>query len=83
MRGLSDKGVFISGGSSGLGYIVTPLSAAIDDQAFVEAYAHDYIPLKRVGRMDEVATAYAFLASDEASFVPGECLLVDGGQLAQ
>lgn len=65
------------------GYIVTPLSATIDDPAFVEAYARDYIPLRRVGQMEEVAAAYAFLASDDASFIHGACLLVDGGQLAQ
>lgn len=64
------------------GYIVTPMSQAIDDPAFVAAYARDYIPLKRVGQMAEVAAAYAFLASDESSFVHGETLLVDGGQLA-
>jgi NAD(P)-dependent dehydrogenase (short-subunit alcohol dehydrogenase family) len=64
------------------GYIVTPLSEAIDDPAFVEAYARNYIPLGRVGRMDEVAAAYAFLASDDASFIHGECLVVDGGHLA-
>lgn len=64
------------------GYIVTPMSEAIDDPAFVAAYVRDYIPLARVGRMHEVAAAYAFLASDDASFVHGECLVVDGGQLA-
>lgn len=64
------------------GYIVTPMSEAIDDPAFVAAYAQDYIPLKRVGQMHEVAAAYAFLASEESSFIHGACLLVDGGQLA-
>jgi NAD(P)-dependent dehydrogenase (short-subunit alcohol dehydrogenase family) len=64
------------------GYIVTPMSEAIDDPAFVEAYARTYIPLGRVGRMAEVAAAYAFLASDDASFIHGECLVVDGGHLA-
>jgi 3-oxoacyl-[acyl-carrier protein] reductase len=32
--------------------------------------------------VEEVAAAYAFLASDEASFVHGATLVVDGGQLA-
>jgi 3-oxoacyl-[acyl-carrier protein] reductase len=65
------------------GYIVTPLSAQIDPPGFAEAYAQQYIPLGRTGRMDEVAAAYAFLASDESSFIHGETLLVDGGHLAQ
>jgi NAD(P)-dependent dehydrogenase (short-subunit alcohol dehydrogenase family) len=68
------------------GYIRTPLNAAIaagiggDD--FEEAYARDRIPLRRVGQAEEVAAAYAFLASDDASFVHGAALVIDGGQLA-
>ena len=65
------------------GYIVTPMSQEIDSPEFVEHYAKTYIPLGRVGRMHEVAAAYAFLASDEASFIHGACLLVDGGHMAQ
>lgn len=65
------------------GYIVTPLSQGIDSPEFVAHYAKTYIPLGRVGQMHEVAAAYAFLASDDASFIHGACLLVDGGQMAQ
>jgi len=64
------------------GYIQTPMSAAIDDADFVAAYAREKIPLHRVGRVDEVAAAYAYLASDDASFVHGTELVIDGGQLA-
>jgi NAD(P)-dependent dehydrogenase (short-subunit alcohol dehydrogenase family) len=65
------------------GYIQTPMSAAIDDPEFIAAYERDKIPLRRVGRPEEVAAAYAFLASDEASFIHGEALVIDGGQLCQ
>jgi NAD(P)-dependent dehydrogenase (short-subunit alcohol dehydrogenase family) len=65
------------------GYIQTPMSETIDDPEFVAAYARDKIPLGRVGRAEEVAAAYAFLASDEASFIHGEALVIDGGQLSQ
>src|SRR4051794_28019509 len=67
------------------GYIDTPLNAGIAGQLepdFSERYVRERIPLRRVGRVEEVAAAYAFLASDEASFVHGATLVVDGGQLA-
>jgi 3-oxoacyl-[acyl-carrier protein] reductase len=68
------------------GFIRTPLNDAISAQLgaeqFEAAYAADRIPLRRVGRPDEVAAAYAFLASDDASFIHGAALVVDGGQLA-
>lgn len=40
------------------------------------------IPMRRAAKPEEIAKAVMFLASDEASFVNGETLLVDGGQLA-
>jgi len=67
------------------GYISTPLNAAISARlqpGFEEAYARDRIPLRRAGTADEVAAAYAFLASDDASFIHGTGLVIDGGQLA-
>jgi 3-oxoacyl-[acyl-carrier protein] reductase len=64
------------------GFIDTPLNDALATAQERAAYARERIPLGRSGRDDEVAAAYAFLASDEASFVHGEALVVDGGQLA-
>jgi NAD(P)-dependent dehydrogenase (short-subunit alcohol dehydrogenase family) len=67
------------------GYIQTPLNASIAagvGEDFAERYARERIPLGRAGTVDEVAAAYAFLASDEASFITGATLVVDGGQLA-
>jgi 3-oxoacyl-[acyl-carrier protein] reductase len=63
------------------GYIVTEMSAAIDDVAFVEDYVRRFIPLGRPGRPEDVAGVFAFLASDDAAFMTGACLVIDGGQL--
>ena len=41
------------------------------------------IPLNRYGKVEDVANAFSFLASDEASFITGTELLVDGGQTCQ
>ncbi len=67
------------------GYISTPLNAAIAarlGEGFEKAYARDRIPLGRAGTAEEVAAAYAYLASDDASFIHGTGLVIDGGQLA-
>jgi 3-oxoacyl-[acyl-carrier protein] reductase len=68
------------------GYIHTPLneaiSASIGGAEFETAYARARIPLGRAGQAEEVAAGYAFLASDDASFIHGAALVIDGGQLA-
>jgi NAD(P)-dependent dehydrogenase (short-subunit alcohol dehydrogenase family) len=45
-------------------------------------YSHARTPLPRLGRSEDVASAALFLASDEASFITGENLMVDGGWMA-
>jgi NAD(P)-dependent dehydrogenase (short-subunit alcohol dehydrogenase family) len=68
------------------GYIETPLNAAISaglgGTGFAGEYASDHIPLGRAGQSSEVAAVYAFLASDDASFMTGAEIVIDGGQLA-
>lgn len=64
------------------GFIRTPLNDALSDPSSMEAYERDKIPLGRAGTSEEVAAAYAFLASDEASFIHGAALVIDGGQTA-
>jgi 3-oxoacyl-[acyl-carrier protein] reductase len=64
------------------GYIVTESTEAMDSDEFVQDYIDRKIPLRRTGKPEEVAAVIAFLASDDASFVHGESILIDGGQLA-
>jgi NAD(P)-dependent dehydrogenase (short-subunit alcohol dehydrogenase family) len=64
------------------GLIRTRLTqAAFDDESIIKDYFR-HVPLGRGGEPAEVARAVAFLASDEASFITGATLLVDGGQMA-
>jgi 3-oxoacyl-[acyl-carrier protein] reductase len=63
------------------GYIVTESTQAMDNAEFVQNYIDTKIPLRRLGQPEEVASVIAFLASDDASFVHGASILIDGGQL--
>ncbi len=63
------------------GYIVTPMNA--DQGPEIERALIEGSLLKRAGQPMETAYAALFLASDEASFVTGTSLVVDGGYLAQ
>jgi NAD(P)-dependent dehydrogenase (short-subunit alcohol dehydrogenase family) len=45
-------------------------------------YSHARTPMPRLGRPDDVASAALFLASNEATFITGENILVDGGWMA-
>jgi NAD(P)-dependent dehydrogenase (short-subunit alcohol dehydrogenase family) len=64
------------------GYIATPIIQRVCDDPELRAKIGKKHPMGRVGEADEVAAAIAFLASDEASYITGAILPVDGGYLA-
>jgi 3alpha(or 20beta)-hydroxysteroid dehydrogenase len=63
------------------GPVETPLLAGMSDEALAAELAKQ--PMSRVAHPDEIATAVVYLASDEASFVTGAALPVDGGYTAR
>jgi len=59
------------------GYISTPMTAVIPQN--VQDAVVSRIPLKRMGKPEEIAAMHLFLSSDEASYVTGQIFFVDGG----
>ncbi|MDD4628755.1 MAG: SDR family NAD(P)-dependent oxidoreductase [Candidatus Peribacteraceae bacterium] len=66
----------------GPGAIDTPMIGSIKESPEAMQTVVSRVPLKRMGRPEEIAAAVVFLASDEASYVTGATLFVDGGYLA-
>ena len=60
------------------GPVKTKLAMAVHTQDIIEAY-HDAIPLNRYGTEIEIANGIYFLASENASYIAGQILAVDGG----
>lgn len=63
------------------GFILTPMQEA-EYTAEMQAAFAGKVPLKRLGRPADVAALFAFLASDDAAFITGQCVVIDGGEIA-
>ena len=76
-----NKGVRVNAISPG--YIETPMTAEMRETTEGEEFLISLHPMARLGQPEEIASVAAFLASDEASFVNGIVMPVDGGYTAR
>src|SRR5574341_1185143 len=72
---LGKKGIRVNAVAPG--FIMTPMTSAVPEK--ILEMMKEKTPLRRLGEAKEVAYAYLYLASDEANFVNGAVLCVDGG----
>ena len=75
---LAEKGIRVNGVAPGP--IWTPLIVATMPPEKVESFGAD-VPMKRAGQPSEVAPAFVFLASDDASYITGQVLHPNGGSV--
>lgn len=61
------------------GATVTPINQDWVEDPNKKAVVESHIPMARAGTTDEMAAAVAFLASDEAAYITGQTLFIDGG----
>ena len=74
-RELGPKGIRVNAVAPG--FIATPILATIPGNILKDM--ENRVPLRRLGRPEEIANVYAFLASDEASYINGAVIEVSGG----
>jgi glucose 1-dehydrogenase len=71
------RGIRVNG--IGPGATVTPINRAWIDDPEKRAQVEEHIPMRRAGDSDEMAGVTAFLASDDAAYITGQTIFVDGG----
>jgi glucose 1-dehydrogenase len=73
----ADKGIRVNG--IGPGATITPINRAWVDDPVKSKQVTSHIPMRRAGTAEEMAAVTAFLASEEAAYITGQTLFVDGG----
>lgn len=73
----ADRGIRVNAIAPGA--TITPINEAWTDDPEKKAVVESHIPMRRAGTSDEMTAAVAFLASDEATYITGQTLFIDGG----
>ena len=73
----ASKGIRVNG--IGPGATITPINEAWINDPEEKANVESHIPMGRAGTSEEMAAAVAFLASEEADYITGQTLFIDGG----
>jgi glucose 1-dehydrogenase len=73
----ASRGIRVNG--VGPGATVTPINRAWIDDPEKRRQVEEHIPMQRAGDADEMAGVTAFLASDDAAYITGQTIFVDGG----
>jgi glucose 1-dehydrogenase len=73
----ADRGIRVNG--VGPGATLTDMNDAWRNDPKARAGVEGHIPMRRAASADEIAAVFAFLASDDASYITGQTIYVDGG----
>jgi glucose 1-dehydrogenase len=73
----ADKNIRVN--SIGPGATITPINRAWIDDPIKKEQVESHIPMRRAGTADEMAGVTCFLASDDAAYITGQTVFVDGG----
>jgi len=73
----ADRGIRVN--AVGPGAIITPINKSWKDDPKARAGVESHIPMGRSGESEEIASVFAFLASDEASYITGQTIYACGG----
>ena len=73
----ADRGIRVN--AVGPGAIVTPINLAWINDPKARGEVESHIPMGRAGRAEEIASVFAFLASDESSYITGQTIFACGG----
>lgn len=88
LTSIAGRSVIVTGASRGIGKGIARVFCRNVKNEGLTGLGPEYersmvasIPLKRLGTVEDVGYAFLFLASKEAAYIPGQTIIVDGGQI--